>query len=410
MKTSRRQFLASTSAAAASIAMPSVLWAQTQPIILGHLTPRTGFLGPLGEYAVMAIDLAVEEINARGGIKGRKVELVKEDSINPQTATTKAERMFERDKVVAIIGEISSASALTISQVAQRANRIFINTGANSDTLRGESCKRTMFHTEAQNVMYVNGEGQYFLSQGMVKGKKWYILSADYVFGHDLRKGALAFLERNGGSTVGDDLVPVDAGDFSSYLLNIRATNPDVVVLNLAGTQLSNFYKQYDEFGLKFPMGGFDFNTELAWAAGAGTFKGTWPSLWTHQVQTDGSQAFVQRFMKKYGKMPENQGYSDYIATRILAEAIAETGGTDTDKLVEFLESGVEFDVLKSRKGYFNKDTHQMLSEIYAVTALDPAQVKNRWDIFTTSDALPGANESLDVLIQGSVGGVCKFA
>jgi len=72
MKTSRRQFLAGTSAAAASIAMPSVLWAQTQPIILGHLTPRTGFLGPLGEYAVMAIDLAVEEINAKGGIKGRK--------------------------------------------------------------------------------------------------------------------------------------------------------------------------------------------------------------------------------------------------------------------------------------------------------------------------------------------------
>jgi len=69
-----------------------------------------------------------------------------------------------------------------------------------------------------------------------------------------------------------------------------------------------------------------------------------------------------------------------------------------------------EFDVLKSRTGYFDKNTHQMLSEIYAVTALPPAEVKNRWDLFTTSEALPGANEALDVLTQGSVGGVCSFA
>ena len=101
------------------ISAPAILRAQTADVIkIGHLTPRTGFLGPLGEYAVMAIDLAVEEINAAGGMMGRKVELLKEDSVNPQTASTKAERMIERDKVACIIGEISSASCLTIAQVA----------------------------------------------------------------------------------------------------------------------------------------------------------------------------------------------------------------------------------------------------------------------------------------------------
>src|SRR6476620_8217074 len=99
------------------ISMPAILRAQTADVIkIGHLTPRTGFLGPLGEYAVMAADLAVEEINAAGGMMGRKVELLKEDSVNPQTASTKAERMIERDKVACIIGEISSASCLTIAQ------------------------------------------------------------------------------------------------------------------------------------------------------------------------------------------------------------------------------------------------------------------------------------------------------
>src|SRR5712672_4027491 len=92
--------------AAAGIAgFPFIGYGQSDVIRIGHLTPRTGFLGPLGDFAVMAIDLAVEEINASGGMMGRKVELLKEDSVNPQTASTKAERMIERDKVACIIGE-----------------------------------------------------------------------------------------------------------------------------------------------------------------------------------------------------------------------------------------------------------------------------------------------------------------
>ncbi len=113
---SRRQTLAGLGAGAAAgiIASPSLIRAQTADAIrFGHLTPRTGFLGPLGEYGVMAVDLAVDEINAGGGVNGRKLEVLKEDSVNPQTASTKAERMFERDQVACILGEISSASCLT---------------------------------------------------------------------------------------------------------------------------------------------------------------------------------------------------------------------------------------------------------------------------------------------------------
>ena len=137
---SRRGLIQGAVGAATLISAPAILRAQTDVLRIGHLTPRTGFLGPLGEYAVMAIDLAVEEINAAGGVNGRKIELLKEDSVNPQTASTKAERMIERDKVACIIGEISSASALTIAQVAERNKTMFVNTGANSDALRGKDC------------------------------------------------------------------------------------------------------------------------------------------------------------------------------------------------------------------------------------------------------------------------------
>lgn len=332
--TTRRGFLKTGAAGLAlGIAAPAYLRAQGAPLKIGHLTPTTGFLGPLGEYAQMGIKLAVQHINANGGAGGREVELVMEDSVNPQTASTKAERMFERDKVDMIIGEISSASCLTISQVAARYGKCFVNTGGNSDSLRGQDCNRYMFHVETQNSMYVNAEGAYFKGRELVDGKKWYTMTADYAFGHDLLAAAKAFLDTNGGVIAGEDLVPTDATDFSSYLLKIRQAEPDVVALNLAGTQITNFFKQYGEFGLDFTLGGFGFDTVSAWAAGAQNFRGTWPNVWNHLVPNDASQAFVKSFTDAYGKPPENQAWGDYNAGLIMAKAVAEAGDASGDSL-----------------------------------------------------------------------------
>ncbi|RMC34375.1 ABC transporter substrate-binding protein [Paracoccus alkanivorans] len=408
----RRGFLRTTGAAAlGTLAAPSILRAQDGPIVIGHLTPRTGFLGPLGEYAVMAADLAAEEINAAGGIDGRELQLIKEDSVNPQTASTKAERMIDRDKVAAIVGEISSASALTIAQTVERGKTLFLNTGANSDALRGADCKRHMFHVETQNAMYVNAEGQHLLQNGLVEGKKWYVLTADYAFGHDLLAGAKAFLERNGGSIAGEDLVPTDATDFSSFMLKIRAAEPDLVALNLAGTQITSFFKQYGEFGLDFPVGGFGFDTAMAWAAGAQNFRGTWPCVWNHQIDTERSQAFTKAFTDKYGKPPENQAWGDYMAIQILAQAIRETKGTDAAAIIEYFEGpDAKFDMMKTREGYFNPENHQLLQEIYAITAVPASDAENEWDIFTTSGPLPAPDQPLESLIADAVGGSCSFS
>src|SRR5262245_14140784 len=96
---SRRKLLAGAAGAAiiAGVGAPAIVRAQSESLKIGHLTPRTGFLGPLGEYAVQAVDLATEEINASGGVMGRKLELIKEDSVNPQTGSVQAEGLIERD-------------------------------------------------------------------------------------------------------------------------------------------------------------------------------------------------------------------------------------------------------------------------------------------------------------------------
>ncbi len=378
------------------LGFPAISRGQADAVRFGHLTPRTGFLGPLGEYAVMGVNLAVEEINAAGGVTGRKVELIAEDSVNPQTASTKAERLIERDKVVCLIGEISSASGLAIAQVAQRNRTLYFNTGCNSDELRGKSCNRYMFHTEAANSMYVYAAGQALLRDGLVKGKKWYSLTADYAFGHDLLRVAKRFMQANGGTFAADELVATDATDFSPYLLKIRNAKPDLVVSNLAGAQITNFMKQYIEYGLAFPVGGFAFDTAVAWGAGKGNLTGIWPLVWSHQVKTPSAQKFIDAFTKKYGKPPDNQAWGDYLSTKHIAQAMNELKTTDSTKIAEHLEKGAKFDVLKGREGYYRNWDHQLMMEMYTVRFKPADQVKNQWDIFDTSAPVPSASASLE--------------
>jgi branched-chain amino acid transport system substrate-binding protein len=381
-----------------ALGFPAISRGQADAIRIGHLTPRTGFLGPLGEYAVMGVNLAVDEINASGGVMGRKIELIAEDSVNPQTASTKAERLIERDKVVAIIGEISSASGLAIAQVAQRNRILFFNTGCNSDELRGKACNRYMFHTEAANTMYVYAAGQVLLRDGMVKGKKWYSLTADYAFGHDLLKAAKRFMLANGGEFAADELVPTDAADFSAYILKIRNAKPDIVISNLAGAQIGNFMKQYLEFGLPYPVAGFGFDTAIAWGVGKGNVTGIWPLVWDSQVKSTSAQKFTDAFVKKYGKPPENQAWGDYMSTKHVAQAMNELKTTDSTKLVEHLEKGAKFDLMKSREGYYRNWDHQLMQEMYTIRFKPAAEVKDKWDLFTLSAPVPAANQSLEVI------------
>ena len=406
----RRRTVVGASAAAAALGFPALVRGQSDVIRIGHLTPRTGFLGPLGEFAVQAVDMAVAEINAAGGVNGRKVEALKEDSVNPQTASTKAERMIERDKVACIIGEISSASGLTISQVAERTKTLFINTGCNSDELRGKGCKKFMFHIESQNSMYVKTAGRALLAQGLVKGKKWFSLTADYAFGHDLLRVSKRFMAANGGDFSADKLVPTDATDFSPLLLEIRNAKPDLVISNLAGNQVTNFLKQYTEFGLSFPVAGFGFDTALAWAAGKGNFLGTWPVVWHHLIDTPATKKFVGDFTARYGRPPENQAWGDYNAIKLTAQAMAETKSVDSAKLVEHFEKGAKFGLMKTREGYFRKTDHQMMHEMYTVQALPVAEIKNNYDIFRSSAPVPAPNEPLEVIAATAEENECKMA
>ena len=293
--THRRTVLKAAAAGALALGFPAIVRAQSGPIKIGHLTPLTGFLGALGEYAVMGIKMATEEINAAGGVMGRQLDVMSEDSVNPATASTKAQRMLERDGVEFLMGEINSASAQTIMQVAARNKRLFLQIGARSDVLRGKNCNRYTFHVDIPVTVMVNAAGQALLREGHIKGKRIFALTSDYLFGHDLAKAAKAFIAANGGTIVGDELTATDTTDFSPFLLKIRQAKPDLVATNLGGNQVTNFVKQYAEFGLPYPVAGFNLNTADAWAAGEGNLAGIWPTVWHHELDTPGLEGLRRR-------------------------------------------------------------------------------------------------------------------
>jgi branched-chain amino acid transport system substrate-binding protein len=397
---SRRTLLKASAAfaGASTLGFPSIVHGQTDKIKIGHLTPLTGFLGALGNYAQLGIRMAAEEINASGGVMGRQLDITSEDSVNPATAATKAQRMLDQDGVAYLMGEINSASALTIMQVADRNKRLFIQIGARSDALRGKNCNKYTFHVDIPSTVMVNAVGKALVRDNMMKDKKFYTLTADYIFGHDLARAAKSFFDANGGKLIGDELIATDVTDFSPYLLKIRQSKPDVVCSNLAGNQVTNLIKQYAEFGLPYPIVGFNLNTADAWAAGEGNLSGTWPTVWYHTLDVPGSRTFVTNFIKKYGKPPENHAWIEYVSLKIMAQAMAETKSTDTDKLIPYLEKETQFDILKGRKGYFRNWDHQLMQEAYPFTVKSKGRAKDQWDMLELGAAIPGPNESLETI------------
>ncbi len=397
---SRRTLLKASAAfaGASALGFPAISYGQTEKIKVGHLTPLTGFLGALGGYAVLGMRMAEEEINKSGGIMGRQLEVMAEDSVNPATAATKAQRLLEQDGALVLMGEVNSANALTIMQVADRNKRLFIQTGARSDALRGKNCNRYTFHTDIPNTVMVNAVGKALLRDNMVKDKKFFTLTADYIFGHDLLAAAKRFFGANQGNLIGDELIATDVTDFSPYLLKIRQAKPDVVCSNLAGNQVTTLIKQYAEFGLPYPIVGFNLNTADAWAAGEGNLAGIWPTVWYHTLDNPASKTFVENFTKKNGKPPDNHAWIEYIAFKIMAQAMNETKSTDTDKLIAYFEKETQFDILKARKAHFRSWDHQLVQEAYTFSPNPKGKAKDKWDLITLGAAVPAANEPMEVL------------
>jgi branched-chain amino acid transport system substrate-binding protein len=410
----RRQFLrtaglaAAGTAATTQIPFPAIVPAQ-EPIRLGQIIPFTGFLGAIGEYGKQGATLAVEELNEKGGVLGRKIELITEDEANPGVAVQKTRKLIEKDRVVAIEGTVSSASCLAVGDEVQRAKVLLVNAGSNSDEIRSKRCHRYVFSTEGCNTQYVSAIGNWLIKERKIS--RWYFLTSDYAFGHDLLRVARNLLTANKGTEVGSDLAPTGTTDFSQYITKIKAAKPDLVFHNLAGADVTNFLKQYAEAGMTLEVAGGVIDSAYAWPVGE-ALRGHFPIIWWHELNTPASRAWAARFIKRWGRPPDNQAYGDYVAVHAIAQAIDKSKSTDSAKLVQALEGHTltaPMDGLKGRPLTFRAWDHQLLQPMYVVAAKDKAKWKDKWDIFEIIGEVPGKNDSLEAIAIAKGDSQCQL-
>ncbi len=212
--------------AAAQFASPFVIRARAADAVkIGVDNPLTGAYAAQGKNELVGFQIALDEINAKGGILGRPVELRVEDSSTGDagTAVQKARKLIDGDKVDFLLGNVNSALSLAMAQVSNEKGVLQIVPGGHTDAITGANCHWNVFRVCNTTQMEAAAVCTALIKQ---YGKKFYYITPDYAFGHTLESGMVKAAGALGGEKVGGDLTPLGSVDFSSYLIKAQATNP----------------------------------------------------------------------------------------------------------------------------------------------------------------------------------------
>jgi branched-chain amino acid transport system substrate-binding protein len=393
-------------AGVAQVASPFVWSARAADTIkIGLDDTFTGTYAELGKNEQIGCELAVAQINAKGGILGRQVELISEDSTSADTGTAvqKAHKLIDRDKVTFFLGNVNSAMALALGEVTNQAGILHIVTGGHTDPVTGTDCHWNVFRVCNTTRMETNSVSKTLLSKF---GKKWYFLTPDYAFGHSLQQGFEASLKEAGGTEVGASLTPLGTTDFSSYLIKAQAANPDVILVLEAGDDAVNCLKQAVQFGLdkRFHIAGAQQELEVLNGLPPNARIGTWVFEWYwKQPNVPHVKQFVADIRKRNnGKVPTARHWFGYASTWTCALAANGTKSLDPVKNAKFLQN---FKLppeiaLMPNPTYFREGDNQLMPTLYVGHAVSEGK-SDPEDLFAVDELVKGDQAALSVADTG---------
>jgi len=323
-----RRTLVKTGAAlaAAQFASPFVIRARAADAVrIGLDNPLTGTYAAPGKNELIGCQMALDEINAKGGILGRPVELVVEDSTSGDAgqAVQKARKLIDGAKVDFLLGNVNSALALAMAQVSNEKGVLHIVPGGHTDAITGSSCHWNVFRVCNTTQMEANA-----VASALIKdyGKKFYYITPDYAFGHTLEAGMVKAIAKLGGERVGGDLTPLGTVDFSSYLIKAQGMNPDVIVFLVQGDDMLNALKQAVQFGLqnKVHLAGAQQEMEPLEGLPPEARVGAWVMEWYwNQPGVPHVAEFVEETRKRTERVPTARTWFGYVSTWTCAHAAA---------------------------------------------------------------------------------------
>lgn len=366
---------------------------------LGVLNDRSGVYADLsGEGSVIAAQMAVEDFGAAD--KGMSVTIVSADHQNkPDIASNIARQWIDSDGVDLILDVPTSSAALAVAEIVREKNKIVMVSGGGTSELTGAKCSPNTVHWTYDTWALGNGTPRALVKEGL---KTWFIITADYAFGHALEKDAMAAVAESGGEVLGAIKHPFPGQDFSSYLLQAQSSGAQVIGLANAGGDMINTVKQAAEFGVtqggQTLAGLLVFITEVH-ALGLEAAQGLMLTDAFYWDQNDGTREWSKRFAEKHGgDMPTSVHAGVYASTLHYLKAVEAAGNKETEVVMAKMKEMPSEDPLfgKGEVRIDGRHIHDMF--LYKVKA--PAESTGAWDYYQTVATIPAA-EAWRPLDQG---------
>lgn len=356
-------------------------------IRIGFITDMSGvYSGPDGPGGAEAIKMAIEEMG--GEINGKKIELLTADHQNKaDIASAKAREWFDQRGLDMLIGGTNSSTALAMSKVAADKKKPIIVVGAGAPALTNEQCTPYTLNYAYDTVAQARGTGAAVVKAG---GKSWYILTADYAFGHALQADTTKVVEAGGGKVVGSVKHPLSTSDFSSFLLQAQASKAEILALANAGADATNAIKAANEFGLTKTMrlaGMIMFINDIH-AMGLETAKGMYLTDSWYWNASDETRAWARKFYERRNAMPSSLQAADYSAAIQYLRAVKATGTDDADKVLAYLREN-KLDDVYIKNGVVRPDG-RVVHDMYLLQVKTPEESKAPWDYFKVVQTIDG--------------------
>ncbi len=355
---------------------------------IGVLTDMNGpyrdFGGP---GSVIATRMAVEEFG--GTVVGKPIVVIFGDHQNkPDVGSAIAREWFAVNQVDMVIDMPNSAVALAVQQAARDAGRVCINSGASTTDLTGKSCSPTGVHWTSDAYAGAHSTTRAMVERGF---KTWFFITVDYTGGYTLEDAALPAITAGGGKLLGRVRHPLNAADFSSYLLSAQASGAQAVALCNGGNDTVNGIKQAAEFGLMKQgqkLVGMFVNITDIYSIGLSTAQGIVFTTGFYWDYDDRTRAFSQEFFRRHGAMPTQYQAGVNSAVRHYLKAITVTG-TDEAMSVMAQMRATPVEDFFSRNGHLRADG-SMVHDMFLSEAKAPTQSESPWDLQTTLGVIPG--------------------
>src|SRR5271166_1376487 len=397
VKLDRRTVLKTAVAAgAAQIASPFVLAARAADVVkIGLDNPLTGTYAALGKNELIGAQLALEQINAKGGILGRQVELLVEDSTSGDagTAVQKARKLIDRDNVDFLVGNINSALAQAIANVSYEKKIFHVVPGGHTDSVTGVNCHWDVFRICNTTQMEANAVASTLINTA---GKKWYYLTPDYAFGHTLQAGLEAAAAKLGGIKLGGDLTPLGTTDFSSYLIKAQAAGPDVIIFLQAGDDAVNALKQAVQFGLnkKYHLAGAQQELEVLLGLPPEARIGTWVFEWYwKQPNVPHVDEFVAEIRKRSGgHVPTARTWFGFASIWTCAIAAQQAKSLEAVKMAKAMQ-GYKLPPevsLMPDGAFYRAAQNQLIPDLYVGNAQSAPSGGDPEDLFNVTEVVKG--------------------